>query len=324
MTHGKRTLLMIAAAVVVDFGFMFAMEFFDRPDPEKIWVSLGLGVALIALTCWWASYDGAERNVRPPYAHMILLYITGLPYYLFRSRGFIKGLVATIIAVAIWTVPLSLGAYAGWYAARYGPLASTEWKQCFNGASHDGIITNCTAVIASTQDSETRGSALGRRALAYYQRGEYEKSMADYTQAIALNPRQSSRFVGLCLNYAKMKDDDRALANCNEAVRLDPQSTNALLNRAFVHSVKRNYESAIADYDRVIRLDAKSAMAFYNRGIAYQAKGDDEHAIADYSEAIRLKPDYAEAYGARGVLRRRKGDFGGAEDLAKFNSLRAK
>jgi len=197
VTHGKRTLLMIAAAVVVDFGFMFATEFFDRPDPEKIWVSLGLGVALIALTCWWASYDGAERNVRPPYAHMILLYITRLPYYLFRSRGFIKGLVATIIAVAIWTVPLSLGAYAGWYAARYGPLASTEWKQCFNGASHDGIITNCTAVIASTQDSETRGSALGRRALAYYQRGEYEKSMADYTQAIALNPRQSSRFVGL-------------------------------------------------------------------------------------------------------------------------------
>ena len=185
--------------------------------------------------------------------------------------------------------------------------------------------TNCTAVIASTQDSETRGSALGRRALAYYQRGEYEKSMADYTQAIALNPRQSSRFVGLCLNYAKMKADDRALANCNEAVRLDPQSTNALLNRAFVHSVKRNYESAIADYDRVIRLDAKSAMAFYNRGIAYQAKGDDEHAIADYSEAIRLKPDYAEAYGARGVLKRRKGDFfGSAEDLAKFNSLRAK
>src|SRR5262245_11572303 len=324
MTHGKRTFLMIAAAVVVDFGSIFAMEFFDRPYAEKVGVSIGLGVALIALTCWWASYDGAERDIRPPYAHMIVLHITGLPYYLFRSRGFIKGLVATIIAVAIWTVPSSLGAYGGWYAARYGALASTEWKQCFNGTTPDGIIANCTAVVTSTQDSATRGNALSRRALAYYQRGEYEKSMADYTQAITLNPFQSSRFVGLCLIYAKMKDDDRALANCNEAVRLDPQNTNALLNRASVHFAKRNYEHAIADYDQIIRLDTKSAMAFYGRGIAYQARGDDEHAIADYSEAIRLKPDYAEAYGARGTLRRRKGDFDSAEDLAKFNSLRAK
>lgn len=315
---------MIAAAVVVDFGLAFAIEFFDRPYAEKMVVSIGSGAVLIALTCWWASYDGAERNIRPPYAHMILLFITGLPYYLFRSRGFIKGLVASIIAVAIFTIPAPLGFYAGWYAARYGPLASTEWKQCFNGTTHDGIIANCTAVITSTQDSATRGDALSQRALAYYHRGEYEKSKADYAQAIALNPFRSSRFVGLCLTYAKMKDDDRALAMCNEAVRRDPQSTNALLNRAFVHSTKRNYERAIADYDQVIRLDAKSAMAFYNRGIAYQAKGDDEHAIADYSEAIRLKPDYAEAYGARGALRRRKGDFGGAEDLAKFNSLRAK
>src|SRR5262245_6649250 len=324
MTHGKRTLLMIAAAVVVDFVLTFAMEFFDRPYAEKIGVSFGVGVALIVLTCWWASYDGAERNIRPPYAHMIVLYITGLPYYLFRSRGFIKGLMASIIAFAIWSIPSSLGAYAGWYAARHGPFASTEWKQCFNGTTHDGIIANCTAFIASTQDSETRGNALSKRALAYYHRGEYEKSMADYAQAIALNPFQSSRFVGLCLTYTKMKNDGRALANCNEAVRLDPRSTNALLNRAFVHSVKRDHERAIADYDHVIRLDAKSAIAFYNRGIAYQSKGDDEHAIADYSEAIRLKPDYAEAYGARGALRRRKGDFGSAEDLAKFNSLRAK
>ena len=324
MTHGKRTLLVIAVAVVVDFGLAFAVEFFDRPYAEKIGVSIGVGVGLIALTCWWASYDGAERNIRPPYAHMIVLYITGLPYYLFRSRGFIKGLAAIIIAVAIWTVPSSLGAYAGFYAARYGPLASIEWKQCFNGTTHDGIIADCTAVIASTQDSETRGYALSNRALAYYHRGEYEKSNADYAQAVALNPSLSGRLVGLCLTYIKMKDDDRALANCNEAVRLDPRSTNALLNRAFVHSVKRDYERAIADYDQIIRLDTKSAMAFYGRGLVYQAKGDDEHAIADYGEAIRLKPDYAEAYGARGALRRRKGDVGGAEDLAKFNSLRAR
>jgi tetratricopeptide (TPR) repeat protein len=324
MTHGKRTLLMIAAAVVLDFGLTFAMEFFHRPDTEKIGVSVGLGVALIALTCWWASYDGAERNIRPPYAHMIVLYVTGLPYYLFRSRGFVKGLAAIIIAVAIWTVPSSLGAYAGWYAGRNGAFASAEWKQCFNGTTDDGIIANCTALIASTQDSATRGNALSKRALAYYHRGEYEKSLADYTQAVTLNHSTSSGFVGLCLTYAKMKDDNRALANCNEAVRLAPQSTNALLNRASIHYATRNYAGAIADYDQIIRLDTKSAKAFYGRGIAYQAKGDDEHAIADYSEAIRLKPDYAEAYGARGTLRRRKGDFDGAEDLAKFNSLRAR
>ena len=87
MTHGRRTLLMIAVAVVVAFGLAFAIEFSDRPYADKMGLSIGVGFVLIALTCWWASYDGAERNIRPPYAHMIVLHLTGLPYYLFRSRG---------------------------------------------------------------------------------------------------------------------------------------------------------------------------------------------------------------------------------------------
>jgi lipoprotein NlpI len=81
-----------------------------------------------------------------------------------------------------------------------------------------------------------------------------------------------------------------AIADYNEAIRLDPKLPGPSYNRGLLYTVKQDYDRAIADFSEAIRLDPKFAGAFNNRGWAYAAKQDYDHAIADYNEAIRLHP----------------------------------
>jgi uncharacterized membrane protein YczE len=116
VTHSKRTAYTIAAVILSGFILEFSLQFINHPA-ALIGSEAVYGVAIILLTCWWVSFDSVGRNVRPPYAHIVLLLATGLPTYFFRSRGFWRGLLASTYAAGILIVPFVLGAYAGWYAA---------------------------------------------------------------------------------------------------------------------------------------------------------------------------------------------------------------
>jgi tetratricopeptide (TPR) repeat protein len=103
--------------------------------------------------------------------------------------------------------------------------------------------------------------------------------------------------------WSHKKDYDRAIADFNEAIRLDPNDATAYNNRGWAWSNKKDYDRAIADYSEAIRLDPKYALAYNNRGWAWSNKKDYDRAIADYNEAIRLDPKFASAYNAVAWLR---------------------
>ena len=56
-------------------------------------------------------------------------------------------------------------------------------------------------------------------------------------------------------------DNDRAIKDYSEAIRLDPKYVVAYFNRGSVYSYKGDYDRAIKDFDEAIRLDPKDAMA---------------------------------------------------------------
>jgi tetratricopeptide (TPR) repeat protein len=95
-------------------------------------------------------------------------------------------------------------------------------------------------------------------------------------------------------------DWNGAMADYNEAIRLDPTYSSAYDNRGNVKRQKGELNGAMADIDQAIRLNPKNAFAYNNRGIVKEAKGDLAGAIADYSQAISLDPKYAVAYRNRG------------------------
>lgn len=121
--------------------------------------------------------------------------------------------------------------------------------------------------------------------------------------------------------YAEIKDYDHAIADYSQAIRLQPDGAEAYNNRglAYALSGKSAMPNAIADYSQAIQLRPTYAYAYNNRGVAYMASGHAEEALADFNRAIQLQSDFPQAYSNRGNVFYRAGRY----DLAIYDFLRA-
>lgn len=99
--------------------------------------------------------------------------------------------------------------------------------------------------------------------------------------------------------YAMKGQIDRAIVDFDEAIRLDPKYADAFYNRGIAYAETGQYNRALADFDEAIRLNPKNADFFANRGSAYVIRGQHDRAIADYDEAIRLNPRHTPAINRR-------------------------
>jgi len=147
-----------------------------------------------------------------------------------------------------------------------------DWDAC-KGDDPDRSIAACTRIIQGRGET-AKNSAIAHheRGLAYRSKGDFDRAIADLSEAVRLDPKYAEGYYGRGLAYGNKDDLDRAIADLSEAIRLAP-------------------ELEAAHPETIIR-----RLAHYNRGRAYDSKGDFDHAIADFSEAIRLDPKYAEAY----------------------------
>ncbi len=146
------------------------------------------------------------------------------------------------------------------------------------------------------------------RGAAYYMKGDYKKAVADESEAIRLNTTNSAAFSNRAAAYSKLKREDLALADDNEAIRRDPAMTGYYNDRGLTYAALHDYDRAIADFDEAIRRDRRASY-LTNRGDSYQYKKDYDRAIADYDAALKLDPKYETAYNNRGAAYRSKNDL---------------
>jgi uncharacterized caspase-like protein len=163
--------------------------------------------------------------------------------------------------------------------------------------------------------------AIFSRGNAYQQKKDFDRAIADYNEAIRLDPNLAIAFNNRGIAYKEKKDFDRAIADHNEAIRLNPNLASAFNNRGIAHKEKKDFDRAIADYNEAIRLKPDNANAFLNRGSTYFDKKQFDRAIADYGEALRLNPNDALALYARGLAKKNRGDKSGDADIAKARQL---
>ncbi len=118
-----------------------------------------------------------------------------------------------------------------------------------------------------------------------------------------------------------IKDYDHAIADYSQAIRLNPDYAEAFNNRGLAYSLsgKTEMAKAIPDYSQAIKLRPTYAYAYNNRGVAYMASGYPDEALNDFNSAIHLQPDFPQAYSNRGNAYNR----GGRLDLAIPDFIRA-
>jgi tetratricopeptide (TPR) repeat protein len=147
------------------------------------------------------------------------------------------------------------------------------------------------------------------RGLKYGNNGDYDLALAEYAEAIRLNPGYAKAYDSRAYIHNNRGAYDLAIADCTEAIRLDPKFMIAYVRRSFAYNSRGSYDLAAADCTEAIRLDPRYAMAYYSRGVAYSNKKDYDRAIADYNDSIRLNPKYAYTYVYRGIAYHYKGDY---------------
>ena len=289
---------------------------------------------------WWIS-----RRIRLEREHCcddVAVGICGSPARYAESLSAVEELRAAVPRLALaaggsggselaWRIRRLLGVggdrarHAGWWLVMVGVItaalgltvasgrdtgdADAHYRRglaCQEKGDYDKAIVEFTeAIRLDPKDAD----AYHNRGLAYGKKGEHDNAIADFNEAIHLDPKDAGAYYNRGVSYQKKGDRDEAIADFTEAIRLDPKNADGYYGRGWAHAEKGAWDEAIADYTGVIRLDPKNADAYAGRGYAYAMKGDQQKAIADYTEAIRLNPKYADAYCDRGCAHGEKQEW---------------
>ena len=173
---------------------------------------------------------------------------------------------------------------------------SQQWARCLNrdnAFTADQSIGGCTAVIQAARDVPANMAiAFKGRANSHAAKGQPDRAIEDYDQAIRLNPNYAAPHYNRGNIYLDRAQYNRAIEDYDQAIRLNPDDSLSLTVRGLAWHRKGQYDRAIEDYDQAIRLDP-NALVFSIRGSSYSAKGQYDRAIQDFDRALRLKPNEA-------------------------------
>jgi len=132
---------------------------------------------------------------------------------------------------------------------------------------------------------------LYNRGLARLETGDYKGVIADSTEALRIQKNFSDAYRIRGIAYRLTGDYKAALENLNEAIRLNPRDDAAWLCRGDTYMDLKDPDNAISNYNEVIRLDPLSHSAYNNRGVAYNRKGNREQALTDLDHAMAIDPE---------------------------------
>jgi len=153
--------------------------------------------------------------------------------------------------------------------------------------------------------SPTTAEAYNLQGLEYFKKGDYDKAIESYNQAISINPDYADAYLNRGDAYDDKGDYDKAIESYNQVIRIDPNNAMGYVSRGLLYYNKKDYDKVIADYNQIIRIDPNNVFAYKTRGGMYFVKKDYDNAIADYNKAIMLAPNDASLKQGLEIIQRR-------------------
>lgn len=124
-----------------------------------------------------------------------------------------------------------------------------------------------------------------QKGLLLSQRGQYEKAIASYTEALNRNPTLVDAYNQRGFAYYKIRQSSDAFADYVEAIKRDGQQATSYYYRGLTRFSLGYTDAAIADYTKAINRSPHHAQAYYHRGLAYGDINEHRLAMADFQQA---------------------------------------
>ena len=107
------------------------------------------------------------------------------------------------------------------------PVSADELDRCYNYQDSHNAISACTWLIRRGE-YHPMADVYNARGVAYRWIRSYDQAIADFNQAIYLNPRHSIAFGQRGIAYLNKGDVGQARADLQTAVALDPNNQTAV------------------------------------------------------------------------------------------------
>jgi tetratricopeptide (TPR) repeat protein len=122
-----------------------------------------------------------------------------------------------------------------------------------------------------------------RRGWLYDKLDAYDKSLADYSHAIAIADFDWQPFNNRAwlLTHMPGADMRQALPDANRAIGLCPECAAPYDTRGYIEMHMDDMPKALTDFNRALSLDRKSGEAYWHRGQYYDKLGDAKDAESD-------------------------------------------
>lgn len=149
------------------------------------------------------------------------------------------------------------------------------------------------------------------RGTAHYKTHKYQQGVHDLTTAISINPEFALSYYFLGSLYLAWGRHEEALTQfdkfCELGAPFRPRHV-VYSKRGKAHLWSGDYPGAIADFTKALKLRGDHASAYYHRGLAYSKADSTDQALSDYSRALKISPQYAQAYYDRAKMYMVRGD----------------
>lgn len=126
--------------------------------------------------------------------------------------------------------------------------------------------------------------------IAYWTIGQKDKSMENYSLAIATNLQYAEAYYGRGVCYYYLNEPEKAIADYTAALKINPNLESVYYNRGITYANLRKYPEAIADYNSAININPNNFNLYFNRAIAYGNINQWDKSVTDLRKVLELDP----------------------------------
>lgn len=175
----------------------------------------------------------------------------------------------------------------------FGQNGWNDDAQICKDQSGDPAIAACTRAIESGQLSQASlAVTYMNRGVEWRHKGEDDRAMADYNQAIQLNPNDAMTYNDRGNVWVDKGDFEHAMADYNQSIRLDPNYIKAYSNRGVIRYEGGNWADAAADFARAHESNAKDGHTVLWQALVGMHQPDSGWAARLAEEAKGLSQDW--------------------------------